>query len=433
MLYQFFRDWELEGVIHFAILLYILNSLFPKYKKPWSKASYWGFSMGIFLVIKYLPYALPFVSYNKPYWYFYIIALPLSLLFSHIFLEGLFFQKTVYISFFIAFIELGKMVCSPLYEREMSLPRNEYILLDMALFVILTFFLLALGHLFKKTPLIIRESHIQAKYFLVLYLPISLLIYYIARLISIPILKQFEEAILALIIIPILPLFYDFFSTFIQGYDEQRKLDKALTETRAQVFRYRYSLELEERIKKERHELKNNYLYIQTLLDEKKYDKLQEYLDENIGEKLQKISSVSTGNTMIDYILNRKIAEAHKHGVKVYSEILLPSELPINDDEFCTIFLNLFNNAYEASLSTDNPDIHVTIKCIQSYLSCEISNKVDANQLTNNPDLKTTKEDAANHGLGLKIVKDTITANDGIFTTNIDGNYFKAQFMIPMK
>ena len=69
-------------------------------------------------------------------------------------------------------------------------------------------------------------------------------------------------------------------------------------------------MELEERIKKERHELKNNYLYIQTLLNEQKYDKLQAYLDETICEKIKSISAISTGNSMIDYILNRKISEA---------------------------------------------------------------------------------------------------------------------------
>ena len=136
---------------------------------------------------------------------------------------------------------------------------------------------------------------------------------------------------------------------------------------------------------------------------------------------------------MIDYILNRKIAEAQRHGIKVYSEILLPAELPINDDEFCTIFLNLFNNAFEACSQVDNPDIHITIKCIKSYLTLEVSNKINSELLSNNPELKTTKTDKENHGLGLKIIKDVVSRNDGIFQTTIEGNYFHGKVMLALE
>nr|MCR5656826.1 ATP-binding protein [Butyrivibrio sp.] len=48
-----------------------------------------------------------------------------------------------------------------------------------------------------------------------------------------------------------------------------------------------------------------------------------------------------------------------------------------------------------------------------------------------NPDLETTKEDYENHGLGLKIVNETISRCDGMFQTSVEGNYFIAKFMIP--
>jgi len=433
MLYQIFRYGELEGIIHFAILIIMLHSIFPKCKAPWNTKSYYAVTLGTFLVVKYLPYVLPFWHYNRPYWYFYVIALPLALLFSHLCLEGLFLSKTVYISFFMAFIQLSKMVCSPVYRNEPNIAPKDYQLIDILLFLVLTILLILLANAFRKAPLRLERVRTNPNYLAVLYLPISLILFYLLSLMNISFWDSYKDAILALIILPILPIFYNLFSTFTISIDEQRRLDRALTETRAQVFRYRYSLELEERIKKERHELKNNYLYIQTLLDEKKYDKLQTYLDETIGEKIQSISAISTGNSMIDYILNRKISEAHKHGIKVYSEILLPSKLPINDDEFCTIFLNLFNNAFEACANVPQPDIHIVIKCIKGYMSCEIMNKVDEETLAKNPHLLTTKSDKLHHGLGLKIVKDTIDQNDGIFSTSLEGCYFKAQFMIPMR
>ncbi|QFJ55183.1 sensor histidine kinase [Pseudobutyrivibrio xylanivorans] len=433
MIYQLYRTTELEGVIHFALLLYILHQVFPKYRKGFNNISFFGLSMGTFLIFKYAPYFIPQIHYNRPYWYFYFIALPISLFFAHLCLDGIFFLKTIYISFFIAFIELSKMICSPLYSMENTMNPTTYAMIDIISGLLLFIFLVLLGKLFKYSAIHVDASFIKPRFFFVLYLPISLLVFYWSGLFDIPWFKRYQDAILALIILPIIPMFYDFFSTFLKASEEQRRLDLALTDTRAQVFRYRYSLELEERIKKERHELKNNYLYIQTLLNEGKVDKLQDYLDNTIGEKLSQLSAISTGNTMIDYILNRKIAEAQRHGIKVYSEILLPAELPINDDEFCTIFLNLFNNAFEACSQVDNPDIHITIKCIKSYLTLEVSNKINSELLSNNPELKTTKTDKENHGLGLKIIKDVVSRNDGIFQTTIEGNYFHGKVMLALE
>lgn len=216
-----------------------------------------------------------------------------------------------------------------------------------------------------------------------------------------------------------------------ESFEQQRKLDTALTETKAQIFRYRYSLEIEERIKKERHELKNNYLFIQTLLHEKKYDELNSYINETIGEKMDKISSVSTGNLMLDYILNRKISEAQRNHIKIYTEITLPGNIQIDDESFCTVFLNLFNNAMEACQYVSSPDIHIILKVKENYLCCEIKNKANMDSLRENPELETTKPDSDNHGLGLKIVKETIAGCDGMFQTSVDGNYFTAKFMMP--
>ena len=53
--------------------------------------------------------------------------------------------------------------------------------------------------------------------------------------------------------------------------------------------------------------------------------------------------------------------------------------------------------------------------------------------LASNPNLETTKMDKLNHGLGLKIVQETLNSNDGILGTSIEASYFKAKFMIPMK
>ncbi len=136
---------------------------------------------------------------------------------------------------------------------------------------------------------------------------------------------------------------------------------------------------------------------------------------------------------MIDYILNRKISEAQKQHIKIYTEITLPNELSVDDENFCTIFLNLFNNAIEACGKIDSPDIHILLKVVKNYLCCEIKNKADMDAIRSNPELVSTKKDRDNHGLGLKIVNETINDCDGIFQTSVEGNYFLSKFMLPLR
>ena len=264
-----------------------------------------------------------------------------------------------------------------------------------------------------------------------LLFPISLIVFFQFSLQNTRV-SQNAEPILAAIVLPNLIVMYYLFSSMISFYRQKETLTAALYETKNQMARYRYSIELEERIKKERHELKNNYLYIQSLLKLKQYDQLDTYLSGHIEEKMDAISSISTGNLMIDYLLNHKIAEARKKGIKVYTEILVPEHMPVNEEGFCTIFLNLIDNAIEASQQELNADIQITLKTIQAYLSCGISNKVNPRRILANPNFTTTKKDPEHHGLGRIIVKETVADCNGIFQDSMEGNYYTARFMLPL-
>lgn len=150
---------------------------------------------------------------------------------------------------------------------------------------------------------------------------------------------------------------------------------------------------LQDEIRKERHELKNKYFYIQTLVHEKKFEQLEDYLNHAIGKKLSSFEEIQTGNTLMDYILNQKIQTCRKNNIKVFSEILIPEQLNISEDTLCTILLNLLDNAITASLHEPDADIHISIRCVQKYLVCKIKNKCSYNVLEQNPNLATTKQD----------------------------------------
>lgn len=365
-----------------------------------------------------------------PFWLYFICAILLSSICAHIFLNGTFFVKLVYILYFMTFTQLYKVVCSPLYQYYTSSEDLRYRILDLATASVFYILLFLLTKFFRKMKLAELFSVSRSQCALILYFPISFLIFYglssVIRLNGI-----WRLSILSGIILTNLPIIYYFLATIIHSYEEQHKLNEALSQTHAQLARYRYSLEIQEQVKKERHELKNIYFYIQTLLSEKKYDQLNDYINREIGEKLTKLTDIQTGNTLIDYLLNRKIQEAQKFHIKTYTEIIIPAQLSINEEILCTILLNLLDNAIEASKQEEIPDIQIVIKCVQNYLLCKISNKVSHNVLTDNPALNTTKSDTENHGLGIKIIRSAVESQNGLLNFECEQGYFTATVMLP--
>lgn len=146
---------------------------------------------------------------------------------------------------------------------------------------------------------------------------------------------------------------------------------------------------------------------------------------------MSKLTDIQTGNTLIDYLLNRKIQEAQKFHIKTYTEIIIPGQLSINEEVLCTILLNLLDNAIEASKQEDTPDIQIVIKCVQNYLLCKISNKVSSNILSENPSLPTSKADVSNHGLGIKIIRSAVESQNGLLNFECEKGYFTASVMLP--
>lgn len=408
--------------------LYILCGARHAAVKTWQ---YLLAGTAIFLCINCgLGFAVQKLFSNSPYW-ICIFSLGLSLLLcSRLFLQTSLLYRGTYILFSLTFIQLYKIVCSPLYELEFSMDARTYALIDFFTGLLFYALLILLCALFQKVRLNKKLSFVPEKYLLVLYFPLSILFCTMLTANNTSLWLKFAP-ILAAIIMTNLPIIYYFFTTIIDSYEKQRDLNNALQQTKAQLSHYRYAILLQDEIRKERHELRNNYFYIQTLLSEKKYDALDAYMQNVIGSKLSSIGQVQTGNTLMDYILNEKIREAQKKKIKLCTEILIPANLRLSEDSLCTILLNLLDNAIEASLDEANPDIRVMIRCNQGYLTVQIKNKISFDVLAKNPKLISTKENKTQHGFGIQIIQNTVREQNGILNLASDDGYFSATVMLP--
>lgn len=429
--YRFYRAVALDGIVNFALLsctIYLLCGPRRTGFRPWH---YILLSTAVYYLSTILPSFPSLTPTNQVYWYYFTCNILVQLAAAQLLLQKNFLYKLIYIVFYVSFVQLYKMVCEPLYEQEFLLPSRTYACLDVASELLLCCMLVLLLVLFHRAPLDTSLHFSPRQLFVSLYFPVSLLIGYILianRIISL----DYSMQLISAIVITNLPVIYYFLSLVIHSYEELRRADRALTQTQAQLAGLRFSAELQEKLKKERHELKNNYYYIQALLKQKKYDQLNTYLEKMTGETLAALNQIETGNALMDLLLNRKLSRAGSLHIPTSTEIAVPTHLSVNEEALCTILLNLLDNAIEASQKEPDPMIQISIKCSPGYLVCVIRNRVSQDILAQNPLLRTTKTDSENHGFGTKIVASTVEHCNGILNYQMENGFFTVKFMLPL-
>ncbi len=426
-----YQGYQYMGNIAIITLLQYTLSKFFAPKHFVNRFINYGIPNVLFCIIYYFPqYALG--NSTIPYYYYFASTMIVSFTWALIFLTGKAIQKLPYLVYFYAVYKCFKFILGSLYEQEHNMTPIIYKILDFGTFFIVFTGMYALTRIFLKFPLKFQFLLTFTQTILLIFCPASffLLLQMADPSVHVPYMVFITVAAIVLLIN--LPILFYLYSIIGEQYDSKYALKKALTETSAQLTRYRYTILNEEQANKDRHELKNKYFYILTLLREKKYDQIDNFLSDHIGGLTEGTGGIHTKNLLIDHILNTKISAARKSNIKTYTEILVPEELDINEEYFCTILLNLLDNAIEASRNESDPDIQIFMNIQNQYLVCCVKNKVASNILEKNPELQTTKSDKKTHGLGLKIIKSTVKKINGIFDISIESNYFVATVMIPL-
>lgn len=209
----------------------------------------------------------------------------------------------------------------------------------------------------------------------------------------------------------------------------QEKL--ALTEMSAQYKMAELSAKNYAELKMLRHDLKNQYSYISILLSEKQYDKAEAFFGELCGRAEAPFAEISTGNKVLDIVLNFKSRSAAEKGIRFSAGVAVPKELPVRDSDLAGILTNLLDNAIENS-PEEGGEIRADIYFSGNVLTFEITNRLKEGA---DPEralkLKTTKADKGSHGWGSRIVRKTVEKYDGSMKYSVrDGNVFAAEGML---
>lgn len=181
-----------------------------------------------------------------------------------------------------------------------------------------------------------------------------------------------------------------------------------------------------------RHDYVHEISYIQGVLAEKKYDKLEKYINEKLSsEKLKGYNFIFTSNRVIDSVINYKFSIAEQKGISVVCTLTAEISEALERD-ISIILSNLLDNAIEASEKLKNikPEIVLNVTEKSGYYSILIKNRIEDSIIAENKSLRTTKIDKQHHGYGLKTVRILTEAHNGMMDVYEKDGFFIVNTML---
>ena len=194
-----------------------------------------------------------------------------------------------------------------------------------------------------------------------------------------------------------------------------------------------------EELREVRHEARNQFSYMRILLEQHRYDEMQEYFDQLSDSMAAAIQPIDCGNRTVSVIMNMERSKAHAASTEIEWELTVPKTLPFSDDDMCSILANLLDNAIEEcariapAAENEPPSFRVSIHPQKDYLYIEVRNPTRRSSLQKGErGLLTTKGDPLRHGYGTRIVERLAEKYNGCATFRIENGEFIAQVMLDM-
>lgn len=162
-------------------------------------------------------------------------------------------------------------------------------------------------------------------------------------------------------------------------------------------------------IRKIKHDTKNHFLTICQLISDNDVTSAYDFAKQNIENLEMSQTYVKTKNKVVNAVINSKLSSAAAMGIQV-SCLATNNFDGIDDIDLCNLLGNTLDNAISACRDQpENERREINVKINREdeiYYTFIVRNTISKSVIKNNPLLKTTKKDKANHGYGTQIVKD---------------------------
>lgn len=248
---------------------------------------------------------------------------------------------------------------------------------------------------------------------------------------------NFDSRILALIIINLFVLIVVsvlvWFLLIKISNDNQVKTDLLLSRQREEMYRESVisSGEQIRLVSEIKHDMKNNLSSIYSLIDNGQYDDAKR-LCLDCSESIAKVyTPIKTDNPTLNAILNVEIEKARQNDISFFYTVTDSLEF-VSSTDVVSIIGNLCDNAIEYLSTIDKSQrkmsLEITVRNDYRIIMCR--NTILSSVLSENPDMKTTKNDETLHGKGLNILRSIAEKYNGSLNYQEDGNSLEVTLVI---
>ena len=181
----------------------------------------------------------------------------------------------------------------------------------------------------------------------------------------------------------------------------------------------------QEALKKFRHDSKNFYISLISILETLSTQDAIDYIKDKVEIEIFNNKSINSGHPVIDAIIYSKNLSAQKQGSSINSNIKITTKILIDELELGVLIGNALDNAIEAVAKLDESEskaIELNILSSGDMLSIEVSNKTINNIDTQN--LVTSKKDKHLHGYGINSIETITTKYKGNLSLACENNVF---------
>lgn len=181
------------------------------------------------------------------------------------------------------------------------------------------------------------------------------------------------------------------------------------------------------------HDFNNHLLAIKALYENGHEEQAVKYIDDLSEQSYARLLPAKSGSDTVDLLLFKKHQQANELGVTVRFKVGCSlAGLSVTDYDLCSLFGNILDNAIEAVRKIKDTKSAVLLRVDRQnsmlFISCE--NPYEGELIRQDGELKTTKKDAAKHGIGLSSVKHICKKYNGSLELETTDNIFRLSVLL---
>ena len=211
-------------------------------------------------------------------------------------------------------------------------------------------------------------------------------------------------------------------------YELRRQKEISEIQNKLQREYFQKLLARETETKRFRHDIINDLLQFQNYCANKKYDKLEHYLENTLGTIYEIHNNYyNVGNDIVNTVLNYyllPLKESHTISVQGY----ISGKISMDERELCVLVSNMVKNATEALQKIKDGYLWIKIREGEEFLYIEVKNSFQGEVVFDKKGMPiSSKKNRENHGIGTYNIIDIAKKNGGTYQIEIEEHVFKAE------